>query len=154
MASAEELASFPLFDALTQSQLTAIADLSRTVTFAAGERLFYEGQDAQHCWLIRSGRVTLDTDLPGAGPLVIQTIGPGDLLGWSWLVPPYRWHFGATVSEPLVADEIDAVALRALADKDPTLGYPLVRALFRALLSRLNGTRARLLDLYGSPRDR
>ncbi len=154
MLNAEELAGFPLVAGLTVQQRAAVADISRTVSFPAGKRMFEEGQIAEHCWLIRSGRVALDTELPGAGPSVIQTLSAGDVLGLSWLVPPYRWRFGAVTEEPVVAVQLDATALRALAEQDPALGYPLLLGLFEALESRLYGTRARLLDLYGSSRAR
>jgi CRP-like cAMP-binding protein len=154
MATAEELRRYTVFEALSDEQREKVAALSHHVVFEAGERIFDEGQEAGKLWLIRAGRVTLDVELPGARPIVIQTIGRGDVLGWSWLMPPYRWHFGATASERVEADEIDAARLRDMADADPAFGYPLMRVLFSSVLSRLNGTRARLLDLYGSPRER
>ena len=154
MPDAEELAAFPLLATLPAQQRTAVAALSRTVSFAAGEHIFTEGQPAEHCWLIRSGRVALETELPGAGRSVMQTLGAGDLLGLSWLVPPYQWQFGAVAAEPVTAVELDAARLRSLAERDPALGYRLLLGLFGALASRLHATRARLLDLYGSPRDR
>ena len=121
--------------------------------FAARQRLFSEGQPAQGCWLIEDGRVALDMAVPGRGQVVLQTLGPGDVLGWSWLVPPHRWHYGATAVLPTTATELDTERLRALAELDPRFGYTLVLTLFEAVLQRLQATRARLLDLYGSPDD-
>jgi CRP/FNR family cyclic AMP-dependent transcriptional regulator len=74
-----------------------------------------------------------------------------DVVGWSWLVPPYRWHFGATVVSPTRAAVVDTGALRALADEDPALGYQVSLILLDALLNRLQATRIRLLDLYRNP---
>ena len=150
----DRLAGLPLVGTLTEEQRAKIAGTAREVTFAASERIFDEGQRASGCWLIRSGWIALDTTVPGRGPIVIQTLGPGDVLGWSWLVPPHRWHFGAVAAEQVTAIELNTEKLKTLADADPALGYALALGLFEAVLQRLQSTRARLLDLYGSPRDR
>lgn len=78
---------------------------------------------------------------------MIQTVGPGELLGWSWLVPPYRWHFGAIAVAATTASMLDTLQLRALAEQDPSFGYKLTRTLLEALLQRFQATRARLLEL-------
>lgn len=154
MPTAEEMATFPMLSALTAEQREIVAGLARHVSFPAGHHLFEEGAPADRCFLIRSGRVAIVTDFPGAGPTTVQTVGPGDVLGWSWLVPPYRWRFAAVAQDAVSAVEWDAAPMRALVQEDPALGYPLLLGLFEALLARLHGTRARMLDLYGSPRER
>jgi CRP/FNR family cyclic AMP-dependent transcriptional regulator len=147
------LTAYPVFAQFPEAELELISRAARTVRFAAGERLFSEGHPAQGCWLIEDGRVALDMTVPGRGQVVVQTLEPGDVLGWSWLVPPYRWHYGATSVLPVTATELDTEQLRALAERDPQFGYTLVLTLFEAVLQRLQATRARLLDLYGSPHD-
>lgn len=147
MLSPEELTGFTVLARLTPQQRAHVADLARIVRLEAGTRLFEEGEPAERCWLVRSGHVTLDSAVPGRGRLPIQTVGPDEVLGWSWLVEPHTWHFGAVADEPVVAVEINARALRRLADDDPAMGYPLVLALFEALLSRLNATRERLVEV-------
>ena len=154
MSSSEELAGFALFDRLTAAQRALVAEAAREVTFTAGTRLFDEGQLASGCWLIRAGQVALETAVPGRGQVVVHTLGPGDVLGWSWLVPPHRWHFSATATGLVRAIQLETTQLLALADGDPALGYPLALGLFEVLLGRLQNTRSRLLDLYGSPRER
>lgn len=151
MTSAAELAQFPDLASLRPAELDTLARAGREVTYPAGQRLITEDQPANRCWLIRSGRIVLDAQVPGRGDVVVQTLGPGDLLGWSWLVPPYRWHFGARSTEPIEAIEFDAATLTQLADADPQFDHALTRMLFAALLERLQATRARLLDLYGNP---
>ncbi len=131
-----------------------MADTARDVAFAKGATIIAEGRQADGCWLITAGRVALSTEVPGRGEVVLQTLGAGDVLGWSWLVPPQLWHLTATAIEPVSAVECDTVALRALAERDPALGYALALGFFELLLARLQSTRARLLDLYGSPRER
>jgi CRP-like cAMP-binding protein len=139
---------------LTAVEQAHVASAARSVEFPAEHRIFDAGEKADNCWIISSGHVALDTTVPGRGQVVVQTLGPGDVLGWSWLLPPRRWHFGAVATEPVTAMELDATRLRELVRADPSLGYHLVLGLFEAVVERLQNTRARLLDLYGSPRDR
>lgn len=152
MSTVDELAGFPLFADLTPAQLEQVAALGRSVTFAAGHRIIEEGQPAQRCWLIRSGRVALQTPLPNDTATTVQTLGRGDVLGWSWLLAPHRWRFDGVATEPVTAIELDAVRLRELAAQDCAIGYPIAMRLGEALANRLHGTRARLIDMYGSPR--
>jgi len=154
MATRDQLAEFRLFSGITAAELDAVLDAASDVAFAAGTRLFDEGQPASGCWLIRSGRVSLETHVPGRGQVAVQTLDSGDILGWSWLVAPQQWHLTATAVEPVTAVELDTDRLRALAEQDPRFGYQLAVGMFEVLLDRLQSTRARLLDLYGSPRER
>lgn len=142
---------FPLFSRLSEPQRILLDRASTEVQFEENQRLFSEGEPAHGCWLIHSGRIALDVTVPGRGSMVVQTLGQGDILGWSWLVPPYVWHFGATAVEPTAAASLDTVQLRALSAQDPRFGLTLTLCLFEALLERLQATRARLLDLYGVP---
>jgi CRP-like cAMP-binding protein len=138
-----------LLDSLAADERDALLSISREEFYDDGARLFDEGGRAGCCWLIRHGRVALDTAVPGRGLVVVETLGPGDLLGWSWLIPPYRWHFGARAVGAVEATAFDADQLRVLTDQDPRLGYALTRELLTVVLDRLQSTRARLLDLYG-----
>ncbi|MGV9948041.1 Crp/Fnr family transcriptional regulator [Rhodococcus aetherivorans] len=128
-----------------------IAALAHPVRFAAGEHVFHEGGEARSCWLLQDGRVDLYTVVPGRGQVTLDTFVDGDVLGWSWLTPPYRWHYGAVAAAATSALEVDAAALQALSEADAEFGYTVMRALFGALLERLQATRARLLDLYAGP---
>lgn len=148
-----ELASIAPFGRLTGEQLSRVAATAKEVSFPAGVTIFSDGQPATGCWLLRYGQVALGTEVPGRGLVVVQTLGPAELLGWSWLVPPYHWHFTATAKGEVSAVEFDTSRLRALADGDPALGYPLTLGLFEMVVNRLQSTRSRLLDLYGNPRD-
>ncbi len=123
------------------------------VRLGRGDRLFREGTPAEGCWLIHDGCVALDLSVPGRGQVVVQTLGAGDVLGWSWLIPPYEWHFGAVATRETSATKLDTGQLRRLADEDPRFGYALTLTLFQACAQRLQATRARLLDLYRSPHD-
>jgi CRP/FNR family transcriptional regulator, cyclic AMP receptor protein len=154
VASPEQLAGFEPFGRLTAAQRDAAARTAQDVEYPDQARIFAEGQAASGCWLIQAGQVALHTHVLGRGDVVVQTLGPGDVLGWSWLVPPHVWHFTATAAGPVSAIRLDTGQLRDLADRDPALGYPLSLGLLETLLARLQSTRSRLLDLYGSPRER
>lgn len=153
MIAVDELSQFAQLASLTATELAVLADAGCDVSFPAGWQLITEGQSADRCWLIRDGRVRLDAHVPGRGDIVVQTLGSGDLLGWSWLMPPYRWHFSAHTVEPVRAIEFDSARLTELADLDPVFGRALNRMLLEVVLERLQATRARLLDLYRNPGD-
>ncbi|WP_433715869.1 Crp/Fnr family transcriptional regulator [Nocardia sp. CA-084685] len=153
MTAVDELSQFAQLASLTNAELAVLADAGRDVSFPAGRQLITEGQSADRCWLIRVGQVRLDAHVPGRGDIVVETLGSGDLLGWSWLIPPYRWHFGAHTVEPVLAIEFDSARLTELADLDPVFGRALNRMLLEVVLERLQATRARLLDLYRNPGD-
>ena len=148
-----ELAGSGIFADLSAEERELVSAAARPVRFGAGERVFREGAPARGCWLIHDGCVALDLMIPGRGQVVVQTLGHGDVLGWSWLLPPYQWHFGAVAVRPTTATQLDTDQLRTLAEQDPRFGYALTLSLFQACAQRLQTTRARLLDLYRSPHD-
>ncbi|SFC47846.1 cyclic nucleotide-binding domain-containing protein [Streptomyces aidingensis] len=122
---------------------------ARDVCFPAGARLFDENGDAGRFWIIRTGSVTLDLQVPGRPPAVVETLGPGDLVGWSWLFPPRTWHLGAAALSPVRAHEFDAARVRSLCEADPVLGRSVARRVAEIIGHRLGTARIRLLDLYG-----
>src|SRR6476469_1214811 len=152
MVTGSDLREYAGLSGLDDFALNVVANHARECSFAAGQRIFDEGKPATGCWLIRTGRVALQTIVPGRGDVVVQTLTAGELLGWSWLVPPFRWHFSATAFDAVTAYRIDTEALRREADADPELGYQLSLGMLEVLLARLQSTRVRLLDLYASPR--
>ncbi len=91
----------------------------------------------------------MEIHLPQGGSLVLDTIGPGEVLGWSWLFPPYRWHFDARAVDDVRAIALDGACLRGKCEQDPQLGFELVRRFAQLVLDRLQSTRLRLVDLYG-----
>jgi CRP-like cAMP-binding protein len=126
--------------------LTADARLTR---FAAGVGIAQEGDEANRFYLLLSGKVELAALIPGRGQVGFQTVGTGDALGWSWLLPPYRWHFTARAATDVEALEWDTATLRALAEKHPRFGYELSRRLTHLLLTRLQATHSQLVEFYG-----
>jgi CRP/FNR family transcriptional regulator, cyclic AMP receptor protein len=117
----------------------------------ARHRIFADGGNATRFWLIQSGRVSLDLDIPGEGPVVIGTVGLGELLGWSWLLPPFTWAFGAVAATTVRAFVFDVPAVRERCAPNPALGYELTRRMTLVLARRLQVTRISLLARSGHP---
>jgi CRP-like cAMP-binding protein len=149
---AELVASHPLLAGLPGDAVAQVAGCARNVAFAAGRLLLAEGDPADTLYLVRRGQVAIEVFSPGRGRVVIETVAPGGVVGWSWLIPPYRYHFDARATCPVGAVAVDGACLRAKAEADPALGYALLSRVSGLLLERLQATRVRLLDLYGTDR--
>jgi CRP/FNR family transcriptional regulator, cyclic AMP receptor protein len=147
MTEAAALAVHPFLHGMSGDQLAMLAQAACDVKLPAGHRLFEDGGHASRFWLIRSGCVALDLNVPGQGRTRIETIGIGQLLGWSWLYPPFTWAFGALTIGPVEAFEFDGRAVRACCAAEPALGYELTGRLARVLANRLEATRVRLISV-------
>ena len=143
------LAETPLFAGAAGSVLAPIAGCGRNVALAADQYVFREGAPADEFYLIRRGRVALEQHDPRRKTLVVETLGPGDLLGAAWLVPPHRFEFDARAVEPTGCVAFDARCIRERCDADPILGYALMRRFVPLLVERLQAARRQALDLYG-----
>ncbi len=143
------LAAHPFLHAMPREQLAVLAEAASDVTFPARHRIFEDGGNAARFWLIQSGHVAVDLHVPGEGPVIIETIGMGELLGWSWLFAPFKWAFGAVAAAPVEAFEFDAPVVRARCAADPELGYELHQRVSRVLAKRLQATRVRLIARTG-----
>jgi CRP-like cAMP-binding protein len=136
----------PFFAGMRPVHLERLSYYARRSVFHGGARVFSEGGHANRCWIIREGEVRLDARLPDGSEVVIETLGPGAVLGWSWLFPPYAWHYGAVATEPTLTIEFPGAELRKLCAGDPELGYELTRRLMSVVVERLQATRARLVN--------
>ena len=143
------LGDVPIFRDMPPEALDLLSGCASNVRFADDEMLFREGDDADVFYVIRHGRVALETFVPARGPVTIETIDPGEVVGWSWLFAPYRWHFDARALGLVRATQFDAACLRAKCEQDPAFGYDLILRFTQVLIERLQWTRLRLLDLYG-----
>jgi len=143
----------PVFKDLPHDQLELIAGCAQNAVFDPGDRLFREGDQSDTFFLIRHGIVALDTYVPNRGQLTIDTVGPGEIVGWSWLVPPYRWHFTGRAVEQVRAVQFDGACLRGKCDDDTALGYALLTRFAQMLVDRLQATRIQLMDVYGDRHD-
>ena len=146
------IAEQPLVAGMRPEQLAVIAGCARTARFEAGEWILREGSAADRFYFLRSGAVALQIAVPGRDDLLIETLGSGDVLGWSWLFEPYRWQYDARATEAVRALAFDAVCLRGKCETDPALGYELMRRFAGVLLRRLQATRLQLVDVYGHAR--
>jgi CRP/FNR family cyclic AMP-dependent transcriptional regulator len=142
------------FDGLRAETIELVAGCGSNVQFDPGTTIFREGQHADAFYLLRRGSVALETYVPARGAVMIETIEAGDVLGWSWLFPPYRWHFDARALTAVRATAFDGKCLRGKCAADPALGYELVSRFAQTLIDRLQWTRLRLLDVYGDARER
>ncbi|WP_416956411.1 cyclic nucleotide-binding domain-containing protein [Streptomyces sp. Agncl-13] len=139
-----------LLTALPQTQRERLMELAQEVSFAEDSRIFEADGTADRFWVVRSGAVSLDQRVTAQQRVTVATLGAGDLLGWSWLFPPYKWDFGAEAFSAVRAYEFDAAAVLALCVEDPLLGLSLVRIVAEILAHRLELTRSKLMEHYAS----
>jgi CRP/FNR family transcriptional regulator, cyclic AMP receptor protein len=143
------LQSVPLFGGLTQPELELIAGCGMNVQFQEGERLFRDGEQADTFFVLRHGSIALETFVPTRGAVTIETLEAGEVVGWAWLFPPYKWHFDARALSTVRATSFDGACLRGKCETDPQLGYDLMSRFTQVVIERLQWTRQRLLDVYG-----
>lgn len=148
----EILTRVPFFEGMAEDEIALVAGCGRNVHFDAGETIFRQGDAADLFFVVRHGTVAVGNFVPPRGELVIETLEAGDLLGWSWLFPPYRTHFDARALTPVRATQFDGACLRDKCAADPALGYDLMSRFAQVLIERLQWTRLRLLDIYGDGR--
>jgi CRP/FNR family cyclic AMP-dependent transcriptional regulator len=145
----ELIAQAPAFAGLEGEQLAFIAGCARNEHVEAGTFLLREGEQADRFFLVRHGVVALEVDAPGRPPLLIQTLGDGDVVGWSWLFPPYRWQMDGRAVKACSLVAFDGACLRGKCDADHDLGYELMKRFAASVTDRLQATRFQLLDVYG-----
>lgn len=138
----------PFFEGLETAYLDLLAGCASNAHFKAGDFLFHEGDAADHFYLLRSGRVALELTVPGRSPVVIQTLQTREVIGWSWLFPPYVWQFDARALETVRATAFDGKCLREKCQANHDLGYELAMRSANIMLQRLQATRLQLLNLY------
>jgi CRP/FNR family cyclic AMP-dependent transcriptional regulator len=143
------LAEHPFFKELEARHLQLIVGCAANVRFDAGQVIFREGEEANQFYVIRHGKVALEIFAPGRGPIIVETLGEGEILGWSWLIPPYHWHFNARAIELTRAIALDGKCLRTKCEEDHDLGYELLKRFAHVIEQRLQATRLQLLDIYG-----
>jgi CRP/FNR family cyclic AMP-dependent transcriptional regulator len=143
------LRAVPLLAGLSEDQLESIAGCGSNVSFPEGDLLFSEGEQADAFYVLRRGSIALETFVPARGAVTIETLDAGDVVGWSWLFPPYRWHFDARALETVDATRFDGPCLRRTCEADPQLGFDLLTLFAQIVIERLQWTRLRLLDVYG-----
>lgn len=143
------LREHPFFEGLSDADVSLLTGCAKNVRFDAGTALAREGAPAVQFFVIREGRIALEFPCPNGGAVEIQTLDAGEVVGWSWLMPPFEWQFDIVAITPVRALELDGKCLRGKCDNDPRLGYELMKRFSLIMAERLSGTRLQLLDLYG-----
>jgi len=144
------IAQHPFLKDLEPEYLRLIVGCASNVRFNAGQFLFREGEEANQFFMIRQGKVALEISAAERAVITLQTVGEGDILGWSWLIPPYHWRFDARAVELTRAIALDGKCLRTKSEEDHNLGYELLKRFSNVIVERLEATRFQLLDVYAT----
>lgn len=144
------LREHPFLCEIRPEHLETLAGCGRCQSLQAGEYLWRQGEQSNLFYLIQSGQIALEISIPGQGSLRIETIGAGEVFGWSWLVPPYRWQFDVRTVTDVRAVVLDGTCLRRQCELDISLGYALLKRLTSVIGHRLQSTRLKLFEVYGS----
>lgn len=139
------LAEHPFCCTMQREHLERMAGCATEARFKPGEIIFKQNDPANRFYLIEYGKVALENHVPGDGETLVQTLGGGDALGWSWLFPPFVWHFQARVLEPTQAIVLDGAHLLVTCERDKEFGYELLRRVAQVVIRRLQATRAQLV---------
>jgi CRP/FNR family cyclic AMP-dependent transcriptional regulator len=142
-----KMAGHPFLKGMKPEHLQTLAACALEVEFKPGERIFREGELANRFYLIERGLVHVESEVQEHGPLLLQTIGPGDVLGWSWLFPPCYWHFDARAVSPVKAIFFYGTRLREQCEEDHDLGYQLMNRMAAVVIKRLQAARRYLVEL-------
>ncbi|WP_338466195.1 Crp/Fnr family transcriptional regulator [Novosphingobium sp. ZN18A2] len=149
-AMAQILSKHSFFADFRREHVDLVAGCSRNCRFDVGEYLTREGEPADHFYLIRHGTVSLEVSAPGHPPIVISTLREGEIVGASWLAPPYRSMFDSRAMKLTRAIVIDAKCLRGKCEEDHFLGYEMMKSVLAIMIERLQAARMQILDVYGS----
>ena len=143
------LAEHPFLEDMSEPARQIIAGCARNTRADPGEYIARQGDLADHIYLIRHGLVRVQTRIPGRDPAVIETLGDGDILGWSCLVPPYCWRFDVRASHLTRLTSLDAICLRRKCNEDHRLGYQIYQRVLPAMAHTIDGQRHKMMELSG-----
>jgi CRP/FNR family cyclic AMP-dependent transcriptional regulator len=143
------LKEHPFLNGVDSKHVNLIVACASNVVFKAAEYIFREGEEANTFYFIRSGKIVVETFVPQKGSILIRSCDAGEILGWSWLVPPYKWHFDARAIEVTRAIALDGKCLRGKCEEDHDLGYEIMKRFALITAERLEATRLQLMDIYG-----
>ena len=146
------VALHPFLAGMNRRHLALLTACAGAAHLEKGETILREGEFANRCYLIETGKVVVESGGNFSEPLVIETIGAGDLLGWSWMFPPYVWQFSARAVEPTTAICFYGTILREYCEKDHSLGYELLKRISAVMVTRLQAAHDQMLALFSKPR--
>lgn len=145
------LREHPFFTEFDERYRALVAGCAANLVVPANAYVYREGEPADHFYLIRTGKVAIEVFVPGKAPIIVETLSGGDLMGWSWLVPPFRCSFDARAVELTRLISLDAACLRGKMEEDPVLGYELYKRFSPVIAARVAAARRQMIDLYGHP---
>jgi len=146
------IAEHPFFAGLDPDFMDLVLGCASNVRFEPGAYIFKEGHEANTFYLIRAGKVAVEIFAPQHKPIIVQTLGVGEILGWSWLLPPFTWKFHAHAVEEVRAIALDGKCLRTKCEENHDLGYEVLKRFAQIMEQRLEATRLQLLDVYAPRR--
>src|SRR5881392_33351 len=142
------VALHPFLAGMNHAELALLTDCAMATRFQKGQTILREGEFANRFYLIETGKVILESGADFGEPVVIETIGPGDLLGWSWMFPPYIWQFTARAVDSTTAIFFYGTILREYCEKDHSLGYELFKRMSVVMMKRLQAARRQMLSVH------
>jgi CRP/FNR family cyclic AMP-dependent transcriptional regulator len=150
MKSIEEIiAEHQFFADLEPEYIKLVAGCASNVIYNPDDYLFHEGEEADRFFIIRHGVVAVEVHGHRSGTIRIQTVDENDVLGWSWLFPPYRWHYDARVISLARMTAFDGKCLRDKCEADHDLGYDLMKRFAGIMVQRLKAANLQVMDVYG-----
>lgn len=144
------IAEHPFFAGLESYYTGLLTGCASNVRFTSGTYIFKEGEAADHFYLLRAGKVALEAFPPQGKPIVVETLGEGDVLGWSWVIPPYIWSFHGRALQETRAIALDGKCLRGKCEQNHDLGYEVLKRFSQLMARRLSATRLQLLDVFAT----
>jgi len=141
------IAGHPFLRGLKSAHLRLLADSAMEMRYDTGQYIFREGDPANRFYLVEQGRVSLESHRKDEAPVRIQVIGPGDVLGWSWLFPPYYWHFDARALEPTSAIFFYGTRLREQCEQDHDFGFEMMKRMTQVVIQRLQAARRQMVSV-------
>ena len=143
------LAEHPFCQGMEKRHLELLTGCASNVRFDAGQSIFRQGDEANHFYLIRHGKVAIEIHAQERGGIILQTVDEGDVVGWSWLVPPHRWTFDARAVELTRVIALNGECLRKKCEEDHDLGYELLKRFTQVMAERLEAARLQLINIHG-----
>lgn len=147
---ADILSEHPFFQGFSKEDFAFIAGCGKNVVFKENEEIAKPNAPADEFYLIRDGHIVLSMELSAKKAFIYQTLGDGDILGFSWLIPPYQWNIHAKAQTPTRAVAINGKCLREKCEKEVSFGYKMMKHLLKAMVMQEDESRLHLLDVYGN----
>lgn len=145
------LAEAPVFSGMSQDFLTRLAKNAHEIEVESGTLLFRGGAPADHFFLLLEGGVSIEIPAVAGPTLQVQRLTPVRVLGWSWLLPPFKWTFNARTTSESRLLEFDGRAVLAQCEQDPAFGYEVIKRFSGLMAERLDAAHRKMMDQWSPP---